>query len=260
MPTMFRVSAALEDLISPFDADGRVSFSAAWHEVRLERYPAYAAWWDALADEERVGHEHAIAQRDAAAARAVDELAARRRDEAEREAIPTRARLLGRGIPGRVADLLLRDELEATEAMGWARAFLQARRTIAVFSGKSGTGKTVAAAWLVARSPGGVFLAVSQLARSSRYRDEEMDPLERCPLLAIDDLGTEFVDEKGSFMSTLDGLINARYADDLRTVITTNLPAEAFKRRYGVRIEERIRESGRFLELKGESLRGRKSP
>jgi DNA replication protein DnaC len=161
-------------------------------------------------------------------------------------------------VPGRLVDLLLRDELEPTQVMGWARTFLAARRTIAVFSGARGTGKTVAAAWLVSRSAGGVFMPVSKLARISRYRDDEMEPLERCPLLAIDDLGTEFVDEKGSFMATLDGLVNSRYADDLRTVITTNLPADAFKLRYGARIERRIREAGRFVELKGDNLRGHK--
>jgi DNA replication protein DnaC len=256
---MVRLAAALEDVLSPFDREGAVSFSALWHEVRMARYPAYAAWWAELAEEDRGRHQQAIAELEAAAARRGDELAERRSADAAREAGRARDRLADQGVPGRLLDLILRDELEATEAIVWAKAFLVARRTIAVFSGARGTGKTVAAAWLVSRSPGGVFLAVSQMARISRYRAEEMEPLERCPLLAIDDLGTEFVDEKGSFLATLDGLINARYADDRRTVITTNLPAESFKKRYGERIADRIREAGRFLELKGESLRGRKS-
>ena len=101
------------------------------------------------------------------------------------------------------------------------------------------------------------FVDVSRFSRSSRYDDEQMGPLERCSMLAIDDLGMEYADAKGSFLSLLDGLVNARYAASLRTVITTNLGAGAFRERYGERVADRIREVGRYVEIADPSMRGR---
>lgn len=207
----------------------------------------------------------------------------RQRTEAEtrREALRTQAKLVKRGVPAKDADRILADSLKNTKAMKAARSFLEnASERMLVLSGSRGCGKTTAAAWIAAQRcpdeyrgysyeeieasrgfvpwPGDKhprFVDASRLARVSRYRDEEMKPLEECSMLVIDDLGIEFVDEKGSFLSTLDGLINARYAANLRTVITTNLRGEDFKKRYGERISDRIREVGRFVEIKGPSMR-----
>jgi DNA replication protein DnaC len=260
---VIKLSDAIADVLSPRNGQGEVEFSAFWHEVRLDRYPFYREWWGGLAeaDRERLTaevqlHDDAQAKEKA---RAEDELAARREADAKREAAAARPRLIGRGVPARLADAILRGALEETDAIRLAKAFTASRRTILVISGVRGAGKTVAAAWLVAQYPFARFIDVSRLARLSRYSEEDMAPLEECALLAIDDLGTEYADDKGSFMATLDGLVNARYADERRTVITTNLQANTFKARYGERIADRIREAGRFVELASKSLRGRRA-
>lgn len=200
----------------------------------------------------------------------------READEARAEADKRRRaveRLLAREVPVKDVDAILGGALTETRALEAARAFLASDRRILVLSGGNGCGKTTAASWLVAQDPverygawGGAwpphlhprFLDVARLVRLPKFSDEAMEPVERCSLLAIDDLGMEYADEKGAFLSFLDGLLNARYASQLRTVLTTNLRADAFKARYQGRIADRIREVGRFVEIGGESLRGKR--
>lgn len=184
-----------------------------------------------------------------------------------------RRELLKRGIPVRFVDVLRAAEKPRhTDALERAAEFLSdaGERTL-VLSGPKGVGKSFAAAWVVAqacpdanpRRRNGVWspdeaprwLSVSKLARIERYNTAVMEPFEQCSMLVIDDLGVEYLDAHGSFLTTLDGLIDARYAGGLRTVITTNLTADAFKARYGERIADRIRETGEFVELAGKSLR-----
>lgn len=189
--------------------------------------------------------------------------------DAKRE--PTAAelsdQLVSRGIPRRFAEALVQGEPGDTQALTRSRQFLadtQARSLL--LSGPPGCGKTFAACWILTqRCPDRAsrwqaparFVSVSKLARIDRYSDEIMQPLERATMLVIDDLGTEYVDTKGSFLATLDGLFDARYAEGLRTVITTNLTAAQFRERYGERICDRIRETGAMCELAETSLRRR---
>lgn len=205
--------------------------------------------------------------------------AERKREEAKAErerlkALESRKdSLRRRGVPAKDIGRIVDGGVTETVAIAEARAFLDDESArMLILSGPRGCGKTMAASWLASREvvkvtrwPDGDrewtrdidsrFVDVSRLSRVSRYSDEQMEPLERCELLVIDDLGMEYADEKGSFLATLDGLVNARYAADLRTIITTNLPAAEFKRRYGERIADRIRECGKFVELSGESMR-----
>lgn len=200
--------------------------------------------------------------------------------------------LVQRGIPVKDLDAIVANSLTPTAALDKAREFLaDTGARMLVLAGPRGCGKTTAAAWVIAQRcpdryrqfrdayetgeaqeaplnrdpyrsvywPGDRhprFVDVSELQRISRYRDEDMRPLEQCSMLALDDLGMEYADEKGSFLATLDGLINRRYRDSLRTVITTNLTAKHFRLRYGERIADRIRECGAYIELAGASLRG----
>ena len=167
-----------------------------------------------------------------------------------------RARLEEAGIPAK--DLALLADLRETDALATARAWLAGDRAILVLAGGKGVGKTTAASWIASQSPGASFLDAWRLMRVDTYDEATMSRLERCPLLVLDDMGGEYADAKGKLASLVDGLVNARYADMRRTVVTTNLPAAQFKARYGERVADRIREVGVFVELKGESLRGKR--
>jgi DNA replication protein DnaC len=102
-----------------------------------------------------------------------------------------------------------------------------------------------------------IWLTASQLARTDHYEQSGVDAIAKAPRLVVDDLGAEYNDQKGFFISLLDELIDLRYSGKRPTIITTNLDAEGFKGRYGVRIVDRIREAGRFVACGSESLRKR---
>lgn len=201
---------------------------------------------------------------------------AKRREAEERRKAETELRihLVECGCPAKNLRQVL-DEFETLDplpSLQLARASFERNETILVISGSRGIGKTTAAAWWLVqhREPvpyvqtsAPLFVEVGLLARYDRYNKAEMRSLNRARALVIDDLGWEYVDSKGAFASLFSEVINARYAAELPTLITTQLPAEdnpktkqkGFKSRYGERVADRIREVGRFVELKGESLR-----
>lgn len=73
-------------------------------------------------------------------------------------------------------------------------------------------------------------------------------------ILAIDDYGVEYVEPFA--LSQFELLIEKRYARKLITLITTNIPKEAFKTRKGFeRIESRLLKRCTFVEFVGEDRR-----
>lgn len=136
---------------------------------------------------------------------------------------------------------------------------LQSQRTLTILSGRTGCGKTVAAAgWLYSWAlefRQGLWLTAARLARWNRYETEKMNQVLMVSRLVLDDLGAEFIDTKGFFMALLDELVNERYANGRQTVIATNLNSEEFKDRYSERIVDRIREKGQFVAIASLSLR-----
>jgi len=161
-----------------------------------------------------------------------------------------------RCIPARL-DAALKSPLKDTQPLTAVRQWLEdGASAMLVMSGTKGCGKSVAAAWAIANGRSGArFVRVSELARVSVYREDEIGPFERAPLLAIDDLGTEYADKNGMFLTLLDGLLDARYAEMRPTIITTNLAMPAFCSRYGERVADRIRD-GKFVQCTAASLRG----
>ena len=156
---------------------------------------------------------------------------------------------------------LLGGELVKTQALRRCEEF---EGGLLALSGGAGCGKTIAAAWWLGEmfdpEPWTTqsrvrFLSASGLEQLSRYDREEMQDIRRCPALVIDDLGTEYLDRKGQFVSLLDGLLDYRYADERDTIITTNLTAKEFRESYGERIADRIREWGSFVSVNEPSLR-----
>jgi len=159
-------------------------------------------------------------------------------------------------VPRSVLEILVK-EVRATEPMEVARQNQACK--LLVLAGKAGAGKTVAACWLVAqpKTKTALFVKAAQLARWQRYDEDEVDRLIDPGLLVIDDLGAEFNDERGSFLTLLDEVLVRRLEEKRRTVVTTNLDAGEWEARYGIRILDRIRESGVFYQFGGPSLRGR---
>lgn len=129
-------------------------------------------------------------------------------------------------------------------------------RSVLVLSGKPGCGKTVAATWWAIQqdwSP--TFLRASSFAAASRYDKEERSKWLNAGSMVLDDLGTEYADAKGSFLTDLDELIDTLYGNRRSLIITTNLKAEDFRERYGARVVDRIRECGKWESIGGDSLR-----
>lgn len=127
--------------------------------------------------------------------------------------------------------------------------------------GETGTGKTVAAACLCCEAfervrsesfegrfwrPGWArFVKANELARLSYFAAEDRNWLEHLAVvryLAIDDLGAELAST--SFGATLEGLVDARARNKVRTVLTTNLDSKTFEARYGARVWRRIKDFG----------------
>jgi hypothetical protein len=143
-------------------------------------------------------------------------------------------------------------------------------KNILILAGAKGTGKSLAAGyWLTMvaaelagrsdppRSQPRRWYHTVDLARVSMYEGDAMDSLAKVPHLVVDDLGAEYQDVRGALQSRLDWLIEQRHARMKRTVITTNLNAKDFAARYGERIIDRLRESGRWYGLSGKSMRGK---
>lgn len=189
---------------------------------------------------------------------------ARRDAEAENQRLTElRRHLVECGCPVKDLRRALDGDCSDTEALLAARQSVDLG--ILVLSGPRGVGKTTAAAWwLVQKRVRTEFLATTSvrfidaglMSRWPRYDDAKMRELTRARALVIDDLGIEYTDTKGAFVSLFDEVVNNRYAAELPTLITTNLNAKSFKERYGERVADRIREVGRFVELKGKSMRG----
>jgi len=135
---------------------------------------------------------------------------------------------------------------------------------LGVLSGGVGCGKTTAASvWLCTtcrdraprrKSMPPRFVTAAAIERMSRYT-KASDAVAVASLLVIDDLGMEYADAKGNFLADLDALVDARYRDELPTVITTNLTAPMFRERYGRRIRDRIAGLDGFHNVNGPSLR-----
>lgn len=161
------------------------------------------------------------------------------------------------GIPAKFLALADSPSVRSTEAIAEVK---RGDFEILVLAGDVGRGKTVAACWWLLqalrekRAP--LFLTSARLSRWERYDVAEMNRLFTASRLVIDDLGEEFNDTKGNFLAVFDETISDRVANRRPTVITTNLTAEVFFARYGLRVRDRIRESGRFQSFAGASLRG----
>ena len=189
-------------------------------------------------------------------------VAVERAKEAAEEAADQEARRYGRltkaGFPQRALDAV-RTADEAKSAIARIKTWDPEKSSVLVLSGAAGCGKTVAATWWALRhARSTIFVRASTFAASSRYDRETRAAWFAASAMVLDDLGTEYLDAKGSFLVDLDELIDVYYGDRKPLIITTNCKAEVFGKRYGERIVDRIRECGVFFAASGGSLRSDK--
>lgn len=188
-----------------------------------------------------------------------DPLEARKQAELDRQ---DRVRRIveTRGVPHRQAMRLLFGDVEESDALRIYRKWHQQSQpgSILVLAGPLGSGKTLAAAQAVIDGPPRSyygrawpavlhprFIDVGQLQSMGLYdRSGDYNVLCRCSVLAIDDLGREYVDQPGVLLSLIDGLIDRRYRGCGWTIMTTNLPRREFEKRYGGRVMHRLNEPG----------------
>ncbi len=124
-------------------------------------------------------------------------------------------------------------------------------KSILILSGDQGVGKTVAACAYALQSPGSWrYVRAATYQGTSRFDRAARDRL-LSGSLVLDDLGAEYVDEKGSFLADLDELIDHYYSRPSRTlVITTNVSSRTFSTRYrSARLLGRLREASVWREF-----------
>lgn len=151
-----------------------------------------------------------------------------------------------------------------TDALAAAAAWwgLKSRPTWLVLVGNPGTGKTVAAVWLLVQSMTaglrGQYRRAAEVVRMSAFDEgrAELERLKHAALLVLDDVGRETTSEYSRAL--LFDLLDTRHAERLPTVLASNLVDGALSRHLGDALTDRIRGDGRIVALKGKSLRGSK--
>lgn len=144
------------------------------------------------------------------------------------------------------------------EALMAVREFVKGKKTTLILAGGVGLRKTGSACWALTQKPG-VFVTADEALRLSTSRIvEDIEAWRRArnaQVLVVDDMGGEYSDDKGWSVKVFNGLLDHRYSSGLKTIATTNLQRERFAADYGERITDRIRETGRWLTLGGQSVR-----
>lgn len=132
-----------------------------------------------------------------------------------------------------------------------------------VLGGGVGVGKsTAAASWIIQWAQGRRdnpnysrrwYTAPEFGALDSYGAADKITALGKLEYLVLDDLGDEI--RSDAFQVRLDRLIDARYRDERRLIITTNLTRDVFCKRYGKRVCDRLFEGGRWFNAVGRSMR-----
>lgn len=178
---------------------------------------------------------------------------AEERRRAERDS--ALGRLARNEVPERIRVMLVDGPVSETSAVRAVRDWIAGKQTFLVLAGGTGAGKTLAACLSLMGRPG-VFERAVSAGRLGLYGEDDvarMRMLRRAKTLVLDDLGAEFAGDV--WRAQFDELIDERYGDRLRTVITTNLSPAALKERYGARVADRIRHDGQVVACGSESLR-----
>jgi hypothetical protein len=145
------------------------------------------------------------------------------------------------------------------------RTFLEGRKGFLVLSGGKGTQKTGSACWALGQVDSGAFLEAGAIIRLSIEQRKTWERIVGAQIVVLDDLGTEKRDGQGVFLAAFFELFNSVYSDCRRMIVTCNLTPGQFKAEpeqggYGARVYDRLRESGMWCDIGGESVRGNREP
>lgn len=224
--------------------------------------------------------ERAARQRAAASEIAAAE-AAMRRENAERLTAGAAEHLRACGVDARTAEAFRRGSLRKTKAAEAAHRWIaQSERPVLVLRGGVGAGKSVAAARTLLEAKRrvrtmahpladepvdlleysarlGCWTTAAALRFASRYSDGKalslIDRAYTARWLVLDELRAE--DGEGVGQSRLEELLGARYAQGLRTTITTNLDQEQLRALLGERLASRFAEGAVVVDAGDSDLR-----
>lgn len=184
----------------------------------------------------------------------------RDRRVAQRQA--SRERLWQRRVPSRFTEATV-DTLTVPQNPGarvatWWR---DGGQNLVLRATKSGVGKSHAAVAVghqaVTDGAWAMFWTMVDLNDALRPGgdDTAYDVARECDLLVLDDLGRERMTEWT--IERLTGVLDGRWSNGKRTVITTNLSGEAVRARYGDPVLDRIQDGLWAVEITGESRRAK---
>jgi DNA replication protein DnaC len=161
-------------------------------------------------------------------------------DEAEERKLLAE-RMSASGIPRGVLDVVV-GGMESTEATQAVDEWLPGGKRLLLLSGGVGTGKSVAAGYAIRRSRGRWLYApnITKVASFGDKQAEALATLRATKLLVVDDIGAEFSQTPGWGRTELANLIVDRYEDGLRTLMTTNLDAKAWRGYADERLRDRL--------------------
>jgi hypothetical protein len=155
-------------------------------------------------------------------------------------------------VPAAIAKLIGFEAEKRSASIAAADEWASSGKRVLVISGGTRAGKTVAACWLIRRlGKSALFFNPELLTRYGGDDGYQMRAAS-CGLLIVDDLGSEMSDQAGRFQARLEAMLCMRYDAGERTVLTTNLTAGDFAKRYGKRISERVRTGGKFAAVGAE--------
>ncbi|HET6613630.1 MAG TPA: hypothetical protein VFG83_16640 [Kofleriaceae bacterium] len=163
------------------------------------------------------------------------------------------------GAPRRATERVANGSLEGTMAMAAIEAW--SGQGLLVLSGGVGCGKTTAAVWWLSRHGGTapMFVRAGGLEAAGRYDRAVRAMWTASSALCIDDVGAEYADGRGNWISLLDEIADFYHGEMRPLIMTTNIEkAVTFRQRMGDRISSRIREDGGWCPIGGDDLRGRK--
>lgn len=238
--------------------EGTTSAGSRLRRIALNAAAAKA--WDAE-DPERARRFHAlVAELDAETKRV--ERTERERIATERILRTSASRLERSGVGERSLDAAA--SAYETEALGVVKRWrADASLTWLVMCGVKGTGKSVAATWLVREvinsGDSAAFRRTSELAKLSQFEAgaAELEHLKCVHLLVLDDFGAELLTDYAR--AQLFEVLDHRHENYGRTILTSNLQwqgAGGMAERLGERLVDRMAQAGRVVQLQPEkSLR-----